>query len=149
MTEKFVTDLDELNDAPADNDVVHIVDVSDKSSHGAGASKKIQIQKLLETVKEDINTKQNELVTFRSITESTTLLITDQQIECNSGAGIVVTLPTAEGVEGKVYSIKNIGEGVVSVETTGEQTIDGETDQHVFLWENMVLISNGSDWFVI
>ena len=40
---------------------------------------------------------------------------------------VALTLPTAVGISGKNYTIKNIGTNVVSLVTTSGQTIDGQT----------------------
>jgi len=54
-------------------------------------------------------------------TSTYTILDTDYFVDC-SGT-FTVTLPTAVGVAGKVYVIKNSGSGSITVNTTSSQTI--------------------------
>jgi hypothetical protein len=52
MSEQRVTDLQNLGERPADNDVVHIVDVSDTSQNPAGSSKKVTAGEIREGLAE-------------------------------------------------------------------------------------------------
>lgn len=47
MAEQRLTDQSELNETPADDDVLHIVDVSDTTDDDDGSSKKIKVSNLL------------------------------------------------------------------------------------------------------
>lgn len=86
-----------------------------------------------------------EAVTAYSTTGS--ILVTDSFITV-SGT-ITRTLPTAVGVKGRVYTIKMTGSGVVTLDTTGGQTIDGAST-YVLRDTNggIALISDGSNWLV-
>jgi len=73
------------------------------------------------------------------------------QVDASAGSK-TITLPTAVGIAGKIYSIKKIDsvENTVTVATTSSQTIDGKTTfllriQH----ETVVLQSNGSNWIIL
>jgi len=59
-----------------------------------------------------------------------------------------VTLPTAVGVNGKNYVIKNRGTGVVSVATTSSQTIDGVNSKSLNNNDSIEVISDGSNWII-
>lgn len=48
----------------------------------------------------------------------------DSTINCTANS-FAVTLPTAVGVTGRIYTIKNSGAGTITVNTTSSQTIDG------------------------
>lgn len=58
-----------------------------------------------------------------------------------------LTLPTAVG-NSNLYTMKNVGTGVVSIATTGGQTIDGSVSplQLPLQYTSVDLISNGSNW---
>jgi hypothetical protein len=60
-----------------------------------------------------------------------------------------VTLPTAIGVKGKQYVIKNIGSGTITVSTTSSQTIDGNNTISLTQNDSIVVISDDSDWKII
>lgn len=47
MANERLTDQIELTDKPSNNDVIHIVDVSNLTDNAAGSSRKIQVQNLL------------------------------------------------------------------------------------------------------
>jgi hypothetical protein len=59
----------------------------------------------------------------------------------------IITLPTAVG-NTNLYTVKNVGSGVVSIATTGGQTIDGSASplQLPLQYTSVDLISNGSTW---
>jgi len=77
-----------------------------------------------------------------------TLLTTDAQIECTANS-FTITLPTAIGAVGKVYSIKNTGTGEISIDGTGIETIDDELIQTISQWSNIKILSNGANWIII
>ena len=59
-----------------------------------------------------------------------------------------ITLPTAIGNE-NLYTVKNVGDGVVTVDTTGAETIDDGPDAVLEVkYTSVDLISNGSNWKV-
>ena len=65
-----------------------------------------------------------------------------------TGNTITVTLPTAVGVNGKNYVIKNRGTGVVTVATTSSQTIDGSNSKSLNNNDGIEIISDGSNWII-
>jgi hypothetical protein len=89
-------------------------------------------------------------VTFplTGISNTYTIQTTDNTIECVSGT-FTVTLPTAIGVKGKQYVIKNIGSGTITVSTTSSQTIDGNNTISLTQNDSIVVISDDSDWKII
>jgi len=65
-----------------------------------------------------------------------------------TGNTITVTLPTAVGIGGKNYVIKNNGSGVVTVATTSSQTIDGANTKSLNNNDSIEVISDGSNWII-
>ena len=65
-----------------------------------------------------------------------------------TGNTITVTLPTAVGVNGKNYVIKNRGTGVVTVATTSSQTIDGANSKSLNNNDSIEIVSDGSNWII-
>lgn len=82
-------------------------------------------------------------------TANYTLTSLDRTVDAIANS-FTVTLPTAVGIAGKEYIIKNSGTGVISVATTSSQTIDGSTPSVISLTQgdSLTLQSNGSDWIV-
>jgi hypothetical protein len=62
---------------------------------------------------------------------------------------ITLTLPTAVGNTNR-YTVKNVGYGTITVETTSSQLIDGELSISIFTRNNSVdLVSDGTNWNII
>jgi hypothetical protein len=85
---------------------------------------------------------------YLAITALRTLDATDYQVDCTANT-FTVTLPTAVGITGRVYSIKNSGTGVITVATTSSQTIDGITTQTLNQYDNIVVMSNGANYIIL
>lgn len=67
---------------------------------------------------------------------------------------ITVTLPTAVGISGKQYTIKdktgNAGIRNITIATTSSQTIDGSTTHKInTAYESLNVISDGINWWII
>jgi len=82
------------------------------------------------------------------VTSDYTVEITDNLIECN-GTFTVTLLAVALLNIGKVYNVKNVGTGVITVDGAGIETIDDELTQEVYQYDNMKIYTNGTEWFII
>lgn len=81
-----------------------------------------------------------------SVSTTYAALSTDDVIDCTSGT-FTVSLPTAVGITGKTYTIKNSGTGVISVNPFQLQTIDADTIRIISCQYNSIqIISTGSGW---
>lgn len=76
-----------------------------------------------------------------------TITTTDNTIECTSGT-FTTTLPTAVGVTGRYYIIKNTGGGTITVATTSSQTIDGASTLTILTNKCYTVQSNGANWII-
>lgn len=92
---------------------------------------------------------------YRSTATSTTLIANtngnrnaDSLLEVTSGT-ITVTLPTAVGIQGTSFIVKNSGAGTVTLATTGGQTIDGASTQSLSQYTALQVVSNGTNWIII
>jgi len=85
---------------------------------------------------------------YRAITALTTLDNTDYTIDCTANS-FTVTLPTAVGITGRVYNIKNSGTGSIVVATTSSQTIDGQLTQTLSQYDAITVVSNGANFIII
>ena len=88
-----------------------------------------------------------------SISTNTTIS-NDVTLVDTTSTTITVTLPTAVGISGKQYTIKdkvgNAGIRNITVATTSSQTIDGSTTQRINTgYESLTVISDGSNWYII
>ena len=77
-------------------------------------------------------------------------IATDDVITCGAG-NETFTIDLPEPVEGKVYFIKNVGTGVITVDadTTGSTTIDGETTQTVDEYECLQIVSDATEYWIV
>jgi hypothetical protein len=85
-------------------------------------------------------------------TSAYTLTANDSVILADaSGGAFTLTLPTAVGISGTVYTIKRISaSNNVTIDGAGAETIDGAATYVLTAqWQAVELISNGTSWFVI
>ena len=79
-----------------------------------------------------------------------TVTSTDHVIVANPTAAATLSLPTAVGISGRVYTVKNNSLFTVTIVPNGTETIDGGPN---FLlnkqYQNVTLISDGSNWNVV
>lgn len=74
---------------------------------------------------------------------------TDCVVNCTANT-FTVTLPTAVGLEGQYFIIKNSGTGVITIDGDGTETIDGATTKILAVqYESMTVVSNGANWIVV
>jgi len=86
-----------------------------------------------------------------SKTADYTASYTDDVIICGAGnESFTITLPSVSLVRvGKVYFIKNIGTGTITVATTGSDTIDGEATVSLNQHDCVQVESDASGWWVL
>lgn len=90
-------------------------------------------------------------ITALPITSKTsTYQITTSDYTINATSGtFTTTLPTAIGVDGRVYIIKNSGSGTVTLATTSSQTIDGLLTETLSQYDFITVQSDGANWITI
>jgi hypothetical protein len=77
-----------------------------------------------------------------------TFVLADDVIEATT-AGIILTLPTSVGLNGKTFIAKNTSGGTITIDTTSSQTIDGNLTQLVNTFDSITMISNNVNWLII
>lgn len=86
---------------------------------------------------------------YSAKTGTATLTSSDYVVEATSGT-FTVTLPSAVGVGGQIYIIKNNGTGSVTVAPAGSEKIDGYTTAILKPGHSCITIqSNGINWIAI
>lgn len=93
---------------------------------------------------------------YNAFTASTTLVANTigNVGNCNSlvevtANSVTVTLPTAVGLTGYSFVVKNTGAGTVTLATTSAQTIDGASTKSLTQNVALTVVSNGANWIVI
>ena len=75
-----------------------------------------------------------------TVTDTYTVLVSDETVVCSKATAFTVTLPVAaEATVGQKFTIKNIGAGVVTIDGDSTDTIDGQQTQTLNQWESMQL----------
>ena len=88
----------------------------------------------------------------RTFTSAYTADITDYNLIFTGTSATTVTLPTAVGISGRMYTIKNAStnSSVLTVATTSAQTIDGTTSQVLSNpYQTISVVSNGTQWNIV
>ncbi len=84
------------------------------------------------------------------ITGATTLTKFHSTVLCNSASNFTVTLPTAVGISGRLYTIKNISTGIVTVDGNGSEKIDNALTVLLSIKFSYInIISDGSNWYIL
>lgn len=95
---------------------------------------------------------QNQLINMTAYVAKTstyTATALDSFIDCTSGT-FTVTLPTAVGIKGKRYTVKNSGAGIITLATTSGQTIDDVTTKTLSTqWSNYQVVSDDFNWKIV
>lgn len=74
---------------------------------------------------------------------------TDCVVNCTANT-FTVTLPTASGIEGQYFIIKNSGTGSITVDGDGSETIDGAANKLLAIQnESITVISDGTNWIIV
>ena len=86
---------------------------------------------------------------IKTVTGDYMIVIDDDIILVNATA--TVTLPTAVGIEGYHFIVKNIhSSGTTTVATTGDETIDGISAKVITVqYDSLTFVSNNVNWFVL
>ena len=90
---------------------------------------------------------------FNSVSGDHTLDVTDSLALVDaSSTSVIITLPTAVGIQGRRYDIKKIdsSSNTVVVQPNGSETIDGCNPMTISKqYTNMTIVSDGSNWWII
>jgi hypothetical protein len=85
-----------------------------------------------------------------TVVASTTLTALQYTLLVNSAGATTMTLPAASGCNGRIYVIKNINTGTVTIDANAAETIDGVTTKSIAVqWGVLMIQSNGTGWFII
>jgi hypothetical protein len=99
----------------------------------------------------DAGTIWGLLSTIRTLTTITgTYSVTEFDHIILANGTFTVTLPSvAEAETGREFTVKNTGTGLVTVDPSGSETIDGSTLQPLSQYESLTIINTGTDWAII
>lgn len=91
--------------------------------------------------------------TFKNLNiqiKTATYLLTsaDDIVICNKASAMVINLPAASG-SGKVFQIKNINTGAVTVTPDGADTIDEDVTVVLSQWDNVTIVDYAANVWAI
>jgi hypothetical protein len=86
-----------------------------------------------------------------TVTDTYNVLVSDETIVGNKGTAFTITLPTASaGVIGQIFTIKNIGAGVITIEGAGSDTINGALNKTMNQWSaRLFQCISANTWFML
>lgn len=152
LTSGKFKELSSSDTIPAANVPGNIVKVSSNDTTGGYLNGKLVVGKRIAFTEnndggnETLTIDQN--VPYVAKTAGYSVLNTDAFIDCTSGT-FTVTMFTAIGAPNLLYTIKNSGTGVITIATTGGQTIDGVSTKTLYQNSTIILQSDGANWKVI
>lgn len=97
-------------------------------------------------------------VTYRytAVTASTTLVANTignigncNSLVVNTSGANTLTLPTAVGLVGYFFVVKNTANTTVTLATTSTQTIDGASTKSLTQYQSLTVVSDGANWVII
>ena len=88
-------------------------------------------------------------ITLPEVYVTSTYSVTPDDYLINASGTFNVTLPSAVGIQGKLYTIKNSDVGIITIITTSGQTIDGALYADIVANNSLQIASDGSNWIVI
>jgi hypothetical protein len=81
------------------------------------------------------------------ISSATTLTTESHIVNCTANT-FTIDLPTAVGISGQEYIIKNSGSGTITIDPDGAETIDGVATVALAQWEAVTIVSYGTNWII-
>ncbi len=82
-----------------------------------------------------------------AVSAAYTVRLTDDILLCTGT--YTVTLPTALSANKKVYCVKNVSTGVITVDGNGSETIDTLASILLPELQGMIIASNGTAWSIL
>lgn len=86
---------------------------------------------------------------YRAITAATTILATDYTIHATSGGPFTQPLPTAVGISGRVYVVRNDSGGIITLDPAAAELIDGTPTVGVANGAAARIQSTGAGWILV
>lgn len=88
-------------------------------------------------------------IKYTSVSGTYTIAATDCVVNCTANT-FTVTLPTATGIQGQLFVIKNSGTGVVTIAAAGGEFIDGAATRIIAVqYESLTIVSTNTGWIVV
>lgn len=87
-------------------------------------------------------------IPYRVVTANDDIEAYDSVVLVSSASDVTVTLPDGINLDGKVFHVKRVGTGGVTIATTGSDTIDGEASIAIAKqYESYMIVCQAGDTF--
>jgi hypothetical protein len=87
---------------------------------------------------------------IKTVQENTNITLNDEIILVNTTTSVALTLPDVTTAQGKLFVIKNINTGTVTIQPSGAATIDGGLN---FILntknQSVTIVSDKDDWHIV
>jgi len=101
-------------------------------------------------VDNDANIKIIVCPSIKTVQESTNITLNDEIILVNTTTTVTLTLPDVTTAQGKLFVIKNINTGTVTIRPSGAATIDGGPN---FILntknQSVTIVSDKDNWYIV
>jgi len=101
-------------------------------------------------VDNDTNIKITVCPSIKTVQESTNITLNDEIILVNTTTTVTLTLPDVTTAQSKLFVIKNINTGTVTIQPSGTATIDGRPN---FILntknQSVTIVPDRTNWYVI
>jgi hypothetical protein len=88
-------------------------------------------------------------VKYTPVSGTYTVAAGDCVVDCTANT-FTVTLPTAIGLQGQIFTVKNSGTGVITVAAAGGEFIDGAATRIIAVqYESLTIVSTNTGWIVV
>lgn len=92
--------------------------------------------------------KGNASFSYLAVTGTATLDVTNNFVVATANS-FTINLPTAVGITGRTFFIKNNGTGVITIDANGSEKIDGElTIELSQRYSSVIIFSDGANWLI-
>ena len=138
------------NTATSGNDTGLLINMTDTASPGTSNLLDLQVGGVSKFKVDNTGTITNTggiITKVTVVTDTYQILVTDYAVVGNKVTDFTITLPTA--VVGQIFNIKNINTGIVTLEGSGSDTIDGELNQAINQWENITVQCSANNYWII
>ena len=101
-------------------------------------------------VDNDTNIKITVCPSIKTVQENTNITLNDEIILVNTTTAVTLTLPDVTTAQSKLFIIKNINTGTVTIQPSGTATID-DSPNFILNTKNqsVTIVSDKNNWYII
>lgn len=102
------------------------------------------------TANSSLNVNGSVSMEVTAVTSTYTATANDYSILVNTNSAVTINLPTASGIDGRIYVIKRLGSSTITIDPFSFQTVDGAFTRLLSNQYNSVTVqAAGGNWYVL